>query len=509
MRSVFSVIMDIVLILIATVAAFLLRQNLNVNWTQFYNLIPYLFITFIVGTVSILAFGGANSMWRYSDSGEYIRVMLVSLVTVVLTLLISFWMFRLVNVSRSLPPLQIVLISLFLISARIWARHQFVANKRTSLNSRPNKRNSVDVASLDPVDLELVLGLNTLTELYIHALAEVPGGEARIAGLLSTNPGSIGRRIGSHAVLGAPVDIARVMRELENHGIVIGRVIVTEDIHALSAEARAELSEIELSGDIKVVHLRDILMVGDGQPAQNMPEMQTDTGGSMMFVGNGQVDMALKRPYWAFKRAFDVIVSAILILTLLPLFLVVAALVFVNVGSPILFWQRRPGRFGEPFKVIKFRTMRGTFDRAGDRIPEHLRRSALGNILRSIRLDELPQLVHILRGDMSFIGPRPLLPVDQPPKMAARLMVRPGLTGWAQVHGGNLVTPADKGAMDLWYIANVSLGLEVKIVVLTIKMLIFGQAQNTDMVDIAWLGLEPPEGGQRVAIKGQNFEAPL
>lgn len=502
MRSFMSVIVDLVLMFSATVLAFLLRQNFNVSWIQFIGLIPYLLVTLVVGTVVTVAFGASRPMWRYADSGEYIRLVLVSIVTVVLTLILSFWMNRLNNVSRSLPLLQIALMSLLLLGARIWRRHLSIAMRKSPRNSRAG-----DVTQAHPAGLELVLGLNTLTELYLHSLAELPGGEDRIAGLLCAEPGFIGRKIRSHTVLGTPLDIARLVRELENHGVMIDRVVVTEDIHTLSADARAQLSEIELSTSIEVIHLRDILMLRRGQSARSTSESLTNADGSLLHIGEQQVRMALDRPYWAFKRAFDVIVSAFLILTLLPLFLVVAVLVFVNVGSPILFWQRRPGRFGEPFKVIKFRTMRGTFDREGDQIPEHRRLSALGKVLRSFRLDELPQLVHILRGDMSFIGPRPLLPVDQPPDMAARLMVRPGLTGWAQVHGGNLVTPADKAAMDLWYINNVSIAVEARIVVLTIKMLMFGQTQNSDMVNIAWLGLEPYQEGRRLAIEGRHVEA--
>ena len=503
MRNIMAVLIDLLLMFSATVLAFLLRQNLNVSWNQFFGLIPYLLVTLVVGACVSATFGASRSMWRYADSSEYIRLVLVSLITVVLTLILSFWINRLNNVSRSLPPLQLIMMSLLLVGARIWFRHLSVVKRKPTTR----KVGAMGLVSDHRAGLELVLGLNTLTELYLQSLAELPGGESRIAGLLSADPGSIGRKIRAHTVLGTPVDIARLVRELENHGVVIDKIVVTEDIHTLSSDARAQLSEVELSNSIEVIHLRDVLMFGNGQSARSASVGAANADGSYLQIGEQQVGVALTRSYWAFKRAFDVIVSALLILILLPLFFVVALLVFVNVGNPILFWQRRPGRFGEPFKVIKFRTMRGTFDRKGSRIPEHLRLSPLGRILRSVRLDELPQLVHILRGDMSFIGPRPLLPVDQPPEMAARLMVRPGLTGWAQVHGGNLVTPADKAAMDLWYINNASLAVEAKIVVLTIKMLLFGQTQNADMVDIAWRGLEPSAGRRHVLGERQHVKA--
>lgn len=484
MRSVMVVVVDLALMLLATVLAFLLRQNSGVNWTQFDELIPYLIVTLVVGSAAVFAFGAGRSMWRHADSGEYIRVMLVSLVTVVLSLVLSFWMFRLNHISRSLPPLQIALMSFFLIGARILARHSFAAKQKASSDVRGS-----GVADIPHRGLEIVLGLNAITELYLRSLDEIPGGAGRIAGLLSVDSSSVGRKMGSHTVLGTPVELSRLLLNLENHGVVVDRIVITEDIHALDAEARAELSAIELSRSIELIHLRDVLQFENGRTAREISKNQSIADDSAICIGEQQVVMALKRPYWHFKRAFDVIVASALILLLLPLFLLVAALVLINVGSPILFWQRRPGRFAQPITVIKFRTMRGTFDPDGNRIPEHLRLSALGRMLRAVRLDELPQLIHILRGDMSFIGPRPLLPVDQSPEMAARLMVRPGLTGWAQVHGGTLVTPADKAAMDLWYITNVSFAIEARIVLLTIKMLLFGQKQNTQMVEAAWRGL--------------------
>jgi len=160
-----------------------------------------------------------------------------------------------------------------------------------------------------------------------------------------------------------------------------------------------------------------------------------------------------------------------LILFLLPLLSIAALLVLWDVGQPILFWQRRLGRNGRSFNIYKFRTLRAPFDSHGIRIPEANRMSSIGRLLRMTRVDELPQLLNVLNGNMSLIGPRPLLPEDQPANAAVRLLVRPGITGWAQICGGKLVTTEEKGKLDEWYIRNASLRLDLRIAFMTLKVL--------------------------------------
>src|SRR5262249_44688585 len=163
------------------------------------------------------------------------------------------------------------------------------------------------------------------------------------------------------------------------------------------------------------------------------------------------------RPYWRIKRMMDFAGAACLLVVGLPLAVLVAMLVAIDVGLPATFWQERPGFGGSPFKLYKFRTMSAAHDTEGRRVPDQERLSMIGRFLRRARLDELPQLYNILVGEMSFVGPRPLLPVDQHPAHAARLLVRPGLTGWAQVIGGREISAEDKTALDVWYVHNASL----------------------------------------------------
>jgi lipopolysaccharide/colanic/teichoic acid biosynthesis glycosyltransferase len=144
----------------------------------------------------------------------------------------------------------------------------------------------------------------------------------------------------------------------------------------------------------------------------------------------------------------------------------------------VLFWQQRVGLGSRAFLLQKFRTLRPPFDWQGREVPPDRRLSWGGRFLRKLKLDELPQLLNVLVGDMSLIGPRPLLPQDQPPNPSVRLMVRPGITGWAQVNGGNLLTPQEKDELDEWYIRNASPWLDLKIIHMTILFLLKGERRS-------------------------------
>lgn len=172
------------------------------------------------------------------------------------------------------------------------------------------------------------------------------------------------------------------------------------------------------------------------------------------------------------KRLFDILVSAAALLLLLPVILVIAWKISRKLGSPVLFRQMRPGLHGKPFEMIKFRTMRDAVDSHGNPLPDVERMTPFGNFLRSTSLDELPELWNVLKGEMSLVGPRPLLMEYLPlydEEQARRHEVRPGVTGWAQINGRNAISWEDKFKLDVWYVDNRSLWLDIKILWLTIK----------------------------------------
>ncbi len=172
------------------------------------------------------------------------------------------------------------------------------------------------------------------------------------------------------------------------------------------------------------------------------------------------------------KRAFDVVCSFFGLLFLSPVILVLAWMIRRKLGSPVFFRQLRPGKNGVPFEMIKFRTMRDALDANGQPLPDSERMTPFGSFLRSSSLDELPELWNVLKGDMSLVGPRPLLMQYLPLYTAAqnrRHEVRPGVTGWAQVNGRNSLNWDEKFKLDVWYVDNRSLRLDVKILFLTVR----------------------------------------
>ena len=170
------------------------------------------------------------------------------------------------------------------------------------------------------------------------------------------------------------------------------------------------------------------------------------------------------------KRLLDLVLTAAGLILISPLLGLVALLIWLRLGPPVLFRQVRPGYHGEPFTLYKFRTMIYSYDSKGNLLPDSERLTRLGQFLRSLSLDELPSLINVLRGEMSWVGPRPLLMqyLDRYTKEQARRHdVLPGITGWAQVNGRNVLTWEDKFRFDVWYVDNWSLGLDIRILLLT------------------------------------------
>ena len=175
--------------------------------------------------------------------------------------------------------------------------------------------------------------------------------------------------------------------------------------------------------------------------------------------------------YLSAKRLFDLVFSLVLIILLAPLFVLLSLMIYLDLGSPILFRQQRPGLHGVLFTFFKFRTMDNKTDENGNLLPDGARLTALGRLMRRTSLDELPQFFNVIKGDMSLIGPRPLLMeylelyTDE---QMRRHEVKPGITGWAQVNGRNAITWEEKFRLDLWYVDNRSFLVDLRIILLTI-----------------------------------------
>ncbi|ENV2992888.1 sugar transferase [Vibrio vulnificus] len=183
------------------------------------------------------------------------------------------------------------------------------------------------------------------------------------------------------------------------------------------------------------------------------------------------------------KRLFDFLVSLTVLILLSPIIALVAWKIRKNLGSPVLFRQTRPGLNGKPFEMVKFRTMKDDVDAQGNPLPDSERMTPFGDKLRNSSLDELPELWNVLKGEMSLVGPRPLLMQYLPlysPEQARRHDVRPGVTGWAQINGRNAISWEEKFKLDVWYVDNRSFWLDIKILLLTVKKVFVKEGISAD-----------------------------
>ncbi|EOX1291139.1 sugar transferase [Vibrio cholerae] len=183
------------------------------------------------------------------------------------------------------------------------------------------------------------------------------------------------------------------------------------------------------------------------------------------------------------KRTFDFLLAAIFLLLFFPIILFIAWKIRKNLGSPVLFRQTRPGLNGQPFEMIKFRTMKDAVDANGNPLPDSERMTPFGDKLRNSSLDELPELWNVLKGEMSLVGPRPLLMQYLPlysKEQARRHEVRPGVTGWAQINGRNAISWEEKFKHDVWYVDNRSFWLDLRILLLTVKKVFVKEGISAD-----------------------------
>lgn len=219
------------------------------------------------------------------------------------------------------------------------------------------------------------------------------------------------------------------------------------------------------------------------------------------------------------KRLFDLVLVAVTAPVWLPLMAVLAGLVRWQLGAPVFFRQTRPGRHGELFELWKFRTMTDARDAAGRLLPDAQRLTPFGRWLRATSLDELPELFNVLRGEMSLVGPRPLLPQyleRYTPEQARRHEVRPGVTGWAQVHGRNALTWEEKFRLDVWYVDHQSLWLDLKVLCLTVWQVLRrhgisapGEATMPEFTGSAREEKPAPHAPDRFAAGGSKSAASL
>ena len=405
----------------------------------------YLLVSLTSSLIAFAAFGVHDGMSRYFSVRDAIAIAKAVLLGELMTCVVLFTFTRLEGIPRSTPVIHALILGVSLLFAKagaVLAHRDWGLTERQGLNDQH----------------VIIVGLNDLSSFYMNFLDLFGFGEIQAIALLDRDPRSMGRSINGVRVIGPPAHLQSIIEEFAVHGVHINRVVVGGETDVLSDEELRHIESVCARKKIELVFVPRLFDPNAKQlvrPQAQLPE-----------------DVAFTQPhempkYFRCKRYIDCFGALVMMVALSPLWILVVVLAFLDVGLPIFFWQQRVGLSGRNFLLYKIRTLRPPIDWRGHASQHEERSSWIGRLLRETRLDEFPQLLNVLVGDMSLIGPRPLLPHDQPPSPTVRLAVRPGITGWAQVNGAARLSPQEKDGLDQLYVCNASLLFDLQIAGLT------------------------------------------
>jgi len=432
----------------------------------------YVALSFLTSVLFFVLFSMQRELRQYTSLSDIIRVTVAVSVSVIVTTFVVFVINRHIGVARSVPLIHFLILLFFLLLSR--------AVMRTVHKGKMNADQGFSSGTQAPQEYVLVVGVNMLAEFYTTAVRKLLDDAVEIVGIVSNDVSSHGKRLGSHPVLGHVKYIPHFLQEYSVRGIKVTKVVVCLKADELSLESRNVLRRLEQNGRIKVEYIDDMLGL---VKKPDVHEAQLTFQEILPNPRHAEPELAINLPaYHAVKRWIDLAIVLPMLILSSPIMLALAVINRIGIGNPVLFWQKRPGRGGVKFKVYKFRTMLTPYDEIGARIPDEERQTGLTRFVRRSRLDELPQLYNILSGDMSLIGPRPLLPKDQPKGAKARLMIPPGVTGWAQVNGGEALNRNEKLAMDVWYVQHAGVWLDLKIILATLRVILKGDHRDDEAV---------------------------
>jgi lipopolysaccharide/colanic/teichoic acid biosynthesis glycosyltransferase len=474
-------VIDVLCAAFAPYVALALRDAYILSYANAQMAATYWLISFGFSLFAFAAFRLREGMAHYFSVHDAVEIAKAVFVAELLTCLVLFTFTRLDGIPRSTPVIHALVLGLGLVTARALAR--FSADGTIARGGEEVARKHI-----------IMIGVSRLTALYMKFLDAIAPGAHQIIAVLDDARNSWGRSVNGVRVMGPPSELESIVEEFAVHGIRTDRVVAGLD----ASEMLDAVRRICEQRNIELTFLSEVFGLTTSTEAPSAAEIESRV--SLL------PEPALTLPaYFERKRYLDFTAALVLLAVLSPAWIVGTCIALVDVGLPVFFWQQRIGIGGRRFLLHKFRTLRVPFDENGHKLSDDERLSPIGRLMRGSRLDELPQLLNILVGDMSLIGPRPLLPRDQPKNIEMRLMVRPGITGWAQVNGGVLLTADEKERFDEWYIRNASLWLDLRIIVMTAIMFFRGdrrtehveQAERPNVVRIK--GPAPPRMGVRRA----------
>jgi lipopolysaccharide/colanic/teichoic acid biosynthesis glycosyltransferase len=433
--------------------------------------------------VAFVALRLQDGMTRYFSVHEALDIAEAALFAELMTFISLFTLTRLDGIPRSMPLTHGLLLATGLIAARMVGR-VVLSEDKEALDYHSDRERII------------LIGANRFASSFIRLLKAY--GHEPVIAVLDQDAKMIGRAISGVQVLGAPHELDAIISEFAIHGIATDRVVIAGEADFLSPAVLQEITRISKRHQVDVSFLPRMIGV-------------TEKKGTNVAISQAVQPSFALPSFFRLKRWIDVVGSLILIVLLFHILMIVGALVLLEVGRPILFWQERSGWKARSFLIYKFRTLRAPFDSAGNPTLEDRRPLAIGRFLRATRFDELPQLLNVLLGDMSLIGPRPLLPEDQPSNRSIRLSVRPGISGWAQVNGAKLVAKEEKEKLDEWYVRNASLWVDLQIIIMTFKVMLKGRVSSeeiladTEQVRSRNIGLEQINmASSRLAAEGHR-----
>jgi lipopolysaccharide/colanic/teichoic acid biosynthesis glycosyltransferase len=455
-------IYDIVWAAVSPVLACLVR---NGGIDRVDAMLIYCGTAFVSSVLTFQLFKISQPMSRFFSAPDVVEVIKACVISVAVAGALLFTFTRMGETPRAVPLIHVFVLATGLIAGRSISRI-----RHRQRETRKHKSISEAVENI------VIVGVSRLAWFYSKLVEEFADGDSRIIALLDERSRLQHRSLNGYLIAGSPSHASNIFDEYAAHGVEIHKIVVAVLPESLSSAARGEIKRICKQRRIELEILPERLLLSPS--SKKLASIHSDDFRHDRSSTTGRRDCK-------FKRIVDILLAAAVLAAVSPLAIIVALLVLLDVGYPVVFWQQRVGRFGKPLHIYKFRTMQAPFNKRGHPVRDSERLSPVGQFLRATRLDEIPQLWNILTGEMSVVGPRPLLPIDQPNAYSTRLDVRPGLTGLAQISGGKLLSIEEKDAFDEHYVRHCSTFLDLSILTRTLWVMLRGDRRNEAIIAAA------------------------